>query len=224
MVYKILIVDDEPDILDIVGYNLKKEGYDVYTASSGMEAIEVAEKVEPHLIILDVMMPQMDGMECCEILRSKDMFSNTIITFLSARSEDYSQIAGFDAGADDYIAKPVKPKVLVSRVKALLKRYSVPEAKVEAEVQTGIYIDREAYVVVLEDKSKLQLPRKEFELLSLLISHPGRVFSRDEIFSTLWGDDVIVGERTMDVHVRKLREKVGDHHIVTVKGVGYKFE
>lgn len=224
MVYKILVVDDEPDIVDILEYNLKKEGYDVYSASSGMQAIEVAEKVEPHLIILDVMMPQMDGIECCEIIRSKDAFKNTIITFLSARSEDYSQIAGFEAGADDYIAKPVKPKVLVSRVKALLKRYSTPEVTVAEEEQTGIYIDREAYVVVLEDKSKLQLPRKEFELLSLLMSHPGRVFSRDEIFSSLWGDDVIVGERTMDVHIRKLREKVGDHHIVTIKGVGYKFE
>lgn len=224
MVYKILVVDDEPDILDIVGYNLKKEGYEVYTASSGVEAIEVAEKEEPHLIILDVMMLQMDGIECCEILRSKEMFRNTIITFLSARSEDYSQIAGFDAGADDYIAKPVKPKVLVSRVKALLKRYNSSVTEIEEDETSGIYIDREAYVVVLEDKSKLQLPRKEFELLSLLMSHPGRVFSRDEIFSSLWGDDVIVGERTMDVHIRKLREKVGDHHIVTIKGVGYKFE
>lgn len=221
MIYKILIVDDEPDILEIVGYNLEKEGYEVHRASSGQEAIEITKRVIPNLIILDVMMPKMDGIECCEILRSNEKLNNTVITFLSARSEDYSQIAGFDAGADDYISKPVRPKVLVSRVKALLKRTGTTSEKTETE--PSIQIDREAYMVILENKEKLQLPRKEFELLSLLLSHPDRVFSRDEIFASVWGDDVVVGERTMDVHIRKLREKIGDNHIVTIKGIGYKF-
>lgn len=223
MSYRILLVDDEPDILEIIGYNLRKEGYNVYTALNGNEALQKAAEVLPHLIILDVMMPGMDGVECCEILRADDRFKNTVITFLSARGEDYSLIAGFDAGADDYISKPIRPKVLVSRVKALLKR--IDEKVTETTpVGSDIIIDRNSYLVILESGEKLKLPRKEFELLALLHSNVGRVFSRDEIFNSVWGNDVIVGDRTIDVHIRKLREKIGDEHIVTVKGVGYKFE
>jgi len=219
---KILLVDDEPDILEIVGYNLSSGGYKVFTASNGVEAIEVAKKELPNLIILDVMMPKMDGIEACEQLRKLPELSNTIITFLTARNEDYSQVAGFDAGADDYIAKPIKPKVLLSKVKGLLRRTSV-EKKDENSLSIGqLVINRDEYKV-LKEGEELVLPRKEFELLSLLTSKPGKVFTRDEILNTVWGNDVVVGGRTIDVHIRKLREKVGDQSFKTVKGVGYKF-
>jgi len=219
---KVLLVDDEPDILEIVTYNLSSGGYQVYTASNGLEAIEVAKKVVPNLIILDVMMPKMDGIEACEQLRNIPELSNTIITFLTARNEDYSQVAGFDAGADDYIAKPIKPKVLLSKVKGLLRRTSV-EKRDENSLNIGqLVINRDEYKV-LKEGMELTLPRKEFELLSLLTSKPGKVFTRDEILNTVWGNDVVVGGRTIDVHIRKLREKVGDESFKTVKGVGYKF-
>lgn len=219
---KILLVDDEPDILEIVGYNLSSGGYQVFTATNGLEAIEVAKKELPNLIILDVMMPKMDGIEACEQLRKLPELSNTIITFLTARNEDYSQVAGFDAGADDYITKPIKPKVLLSKVKSLLRRTSV-EKNDENSLNIGkLVINRDEYKV-LKEGVELVLPRKEFELLFLLTSKPGKVFTRDEILNTVWGNDVVVGGRTIDVHIRKLREKVGEQSFKTVKGVGYKF-
>ena len=221
--YKILIVDDEQDILEFLSYNLKKENYEVYTSTNGREAVEIAEKVLPNLILLDVMMPGMDGIETCEQLRAKPHLKDVIIAFLTARSEDYSQIAGFEAGADDYIPKPIKPKVLISRIKALLKRMpSGAGAEDEINEVKSLYINREKYIVV-KDGIEILLPRKEFELLFLLTSKQGRVFTRDEIFDTVWGSDIIVGERTIDVHIRKLREKLGDKHIQTIKGIGYKF-
>lgn len=225
--FKILLVDDEVDILEFISYNLEKEGYDVYTATNGAEAIRLAEKKLPHLIILDVMMPEMDGIAACEELRKIPSLQNTIIAFLTARNEDYSQIAGFDAGADDYITKPIRPKVLVSRVKALLKRTGIA-TQVVAEVDTNtvsignLVIDKERYLIKLNDV-EMVLPRKEFELLSLLVSKPGKVFTREEIYYTVWGDSVVVGDRTIDVHIRKLREKIGNDHIKTLKGIGYKF-
>lgn len=225
--YKILLVDDEPDILEFLSYNIEREGFEVHTAQNGREAIDIAKKIKPHLIILDVMMPEMDGVETCDAIRNDPVIKNTIVAFLTARSEDYSQIAGFEAGADDYIAKPVKPKVLISRIKALLKRYKIDEKtsnlnKSRLESNSGIIIDREKYIVI-KDKKELDLPKKEFELLALLFSKPDKVFTRDEIYSTVWGDSIIVGDRTIDVHIRKLREKIGDEHIKTIKGVGYKF-
>lgn len=224
--FKILLVDDEPDILEFLSYNIMKEGFEVDTAQNGKEAIEKAKNMNPHLILLDVMMPEMDGIETCEILRQDSKMQNTIIAFLTARGEDYSQIAGFDAGGDDYISKPVKPKVLVSRIKALLKRYNTSDNKNKEESriikQSNLIIDRERYIVI-RDNDELILPKKEFELLVLLITKPDRVFTRDEIFSTVWGDDIVVGDRTIDVHIRKLREKIGENHIKTIKGVGYKF-
>ncbi|MDC3388212.1 response regulator transcription factor [Flavobacteriaceae bacterium] len=219
---KILLVDDDPDILEIVGYNLTAGGYRVYKASDGLEAIKMAEKELPDLIILDVMMPNMDGIEACEKLRELPELVNTIITFLTARNEDYSQVAGFDAGADDYIAKPIKPKLLLSKVKGLLRRRSVEKKEDSALTVGHLIINRDEYKVVNEGV-ELVLPRKEFELLFLLTSKPGKVFTRDEILNTVWGNDVIVGGRTIDVHIRKLREKVGDKSFKTVKGVGYKF-
>lgn len=223
----ILIVDDEIDILEFLSYNLKKEGFTVYTSQNGKDAITLAKSIRPNLILLDVMMPEMDGIETCEEIRKFPELSGTIISFLTARGEDYSQIAGFEAGADDYITKPIKPKVLVSRIKALLKRQRTTEetAKpIDNQILTvgELTIDREKYVVLRNDK-ELKLPRKEFELLLLFTSKPEKVFTRDEIFSNVWGDNIIVGDRTIDVHVRKLREKIGDEHIQTVKGVGYKF-
>lgn len=218
--YKILLVDDEPDILEVLAYNLEKDGFDVRTCDNGRKAIELAKEETPDLIILDVMMPEMDGMETCIELRQIDRLKNTYIAFLTARGEDYSQIAGFDAGADDYIPKPVKPRVLISRIKALLRRSSGTQVQIE-EVE-GIFIDRDKYLVKVDDVD-LNLPKKEFELLSLLTSQPGKVFTREVILSTVWGDDVVVGDRTIDVHIRKLREKIGDKYIKTVKGVGYKF-
>lgn len=218
---KILLVDDEPDILEIVGYNLSNEGYQVLTAENGIEAVKKAKKELPHLIILDVMMPEMDGIEACEIIRKNPDLKDTIITFLTARGEDYSQVAGFDAGADDYITKPIKPKVLVSKVKALLRRFKEPE--VDDTVKIGnLVINRDEYKIILKGK-EIILPRKEFELLSLLASKPGKVFKRDEILDKVWGNEVVVGGRTIDVHIRKLREKIGDDCFKTVKGVGYKF-
>lgn len=221
---RILIVDDEEDILEFLEYNLKKEGFEVNTAQSGRKAIEIALKVHPDLILLDVMMPEMDGMETCKEIRDTPALSSTLIAFLTARTEDYSQIAGFDAGADDYIQKPIKPRVLVSRIKALLRRNvpNQPEPQV-FETQGGLVIDRSRYVVV-KNKKEITLPKKEFELLALLASKPGHVFTRDNILSSVWGDHVVVGDRTIDVHIRKLREKLGDKTIRTIKGVGYKFE
>ena len=224
--YKILLVDDEPDIVEFVSYNLKKEGFVVNTASNGRDAIRLAEEIRPHLILLDVMMPEMDGIETCEQIRSNDRLKDTLVAFLTARGEDYSQIAGFDAGGDDYITKPIRPKVLISRIKALLKRLgtAIDTGTVEEQITsgTGIIIDKEKYLVY-KDGEELVLPKKEFELLALLYSRPQKVFSRDEIFSSVWGDNIIVGDRTIDVHIRKLREKIGEDHIKTIKGVGYKY-
>lgn len=226
--YKILLVDDEPDIIEFIGYNLKKEGFTVSTATNGEEAVKIATNVGPHLIVLDVMMPGMDGIETCEEIRKINHLKDTLIVFLTARGEDYSQIAGFEAGADDYITKPIKPKVLISRVKALLKRYkteesSTPVTENDNRVTVGdLIIDREKYMVT-SGKNELFLPKKEFELLLLLASKPDRVFTRDEIYAMVWGDNIIVGDRTIDVHIRKLREKIGQDHIKTIKGVGYKF-
>ena len=221
---KILLVDDEPDILEIVEYNLKSEGYKVYTASSGIEGVSLAKEVKPDLILLDVMMPEMDGIEACDQIRKIPSLEHTIIAFLTARGEDYSQVAGFEAGADDYITKPVKPKVLTSRLKALLRRRPTAGQKVPERMNLGdLTIDPERYHIELAG-NVLDLPRKEFELLSLLASKPGRVFLREEIMDRIWGTSVIVGGRTIDVHIRKLREKIGDDRIKTVKGVGYKFE
>lgn len=219
---KILLVDDEPDILEIVGYNLSQEGYQVITGSNGLEAVKLAKKHTPHLIILDVMMPDMDGIEACEVIRSKPSLENVIITFFTARGEDYSQVAGFDAGADDYITKPIKPKVLISKVKALLRRFKNEEKPSEIVKIGKLTINREEYKVYV-GKEELSLPRKEFELLSLLTSKPGKVFTREDILDKVWGMEVVVGGRTIDVHIRKLREKIGDKAFKTVKGVGYKF-
>lgn len=221
---RILIVDDEEDILEFLEYNLKKEGFEVHTAQSGRKAIEVAQKTKPDLILLDVMMPDMDGMETCKEIRDNPALSETLVAFLTARTEDYSQIAGFDAGADDYIQKPIKPRVLISRIKALLRRNiaAQPEQQI-FETESGLVIDRSRYVVV-KNKKEITLPKKEFELLALLATKPGHVFTRDNILSSVWGDHVVVGDRTIDVHIRKLREKLGDKTIRTIKGVGYKFE
>jgi len=220
---KILLVDDEPDIIEIVSYNLKNAGYHVFTAKNGKEAILQAEKHLPHLIILDVMMPIMDGIETCETLRGDPKFTETIITFLTARGEDYSQFAGFSAGADDYITKPIKPKLLVSKVKALLRRYrKIKNDGVEITLG-NLIINREEYKVK-NDGVVINLPKKEFELLALLASKPNKVFKREDILNQVWGNDVIVGGRTIDVHIRKLREKIGENCLKTVKGVGYKFE
>lgn len=217
---KILLVDDEPDILEIVGYNLSSEGYQVITAENGVEAVKKAKKELPQLIILDVMMPEMDGIEACETIRKQPELKDVVITFLIARGEDYSQVAGFDAGADDYITKPIKPKVLVSKVKALLRRF---KEEVKDTVKVGnLVINRDEYKIILKG-NEIILPRKEFELLSLLASKPGKVFKRDEILDKVWGNEVVVGGRTIDVHIRKLREKLGDKSFKTVKGVGYKF-
>ncbi len=220
---KILLVDDEPDILEIVGYNLSAQGYNVITADNGAKGVSLAKKENPDLIILDVMMPEMDGIEACEQIRKTPSLEHVLITFLTARGEDYSQVAGFEAGADDYITKPIKPKVLVSKVKALLRRVNKEDNANENILKIGnLVINRDEYKVVLKG-NELILPRKEFELLSLLTSKPGKVFKRDEILDRVWGNEVIVGGRTIDVHIRKLREKLGDELFKTVKGVGYKF-
>ncbi len=226
--YKILIVDDEPDILEFLSYNLRKEGFQIFIASNGKNAIEQAKEIVPHLILLDVMMPEMDGIETCEKMREIPEIKNMLIAFLTARAEDYSQIAGFEAGGDDYISKPIRPKVLISRINALLKRYGnvieVEDDKTEKtfKIFGNVSIDFEKYMVTVDGKP-MYLPKKEFTLLQLLTSRPSKVFTREEIFDHLWGDDIYVGDRTIDVYIRKLREKLGDRKIKTIKGVGYKF-
>ncbi|PID93947.1 MAG: DNA-binding response regulator [Bacteroidetes bacterium] len=221
--YKILLVDDEPDVLEFLSYNLKREGYRVFTGTDGREAITLARQLKPHLIILDVMMPNVDGIAACAEIRKLKGMASTIIIFLTARGEEYNQIAGFNAGSDDYITKPIKPKILISRVKALLRRYRDEEETDKRISISGIVIDRECYVVEKENQT-ITLPKKEFELLSLLVSKPNKVFTREEIFEQVWGTNVIVGDRTIDVHIRKIREKLNIANIKTVKGVGYKFE
>ena len=222
MPIKILLVDDEPDVLEFMSYSLKKEGYSVFTASNGKDAIKIAKQIDPKLIVLDVMMPEMDGMETCREFRSLEQFRNTIILFLTARDEDYSQIAGFEVGADDYVTKPVKPRVFLSRLQALLRRGETETKKTSIRVG-NIEIDEDKYLVY-KDNDPLNLPRKEFQLLQLLMSKPGRVFTRDEIMNKVWGTETIVGDRTIDVNIRKLREKIGDDYFKTIKGVGYKFD
>ncbi|MCQ6957443.1 response regulator transcription factor [Mucilaginibacter aquariorum] len=221
---KILIVDDEPDILELIEYNLKKEGYQVYSARNGQEAVAEAKRTQPDLIVLDIMMPKMDGIEACRIMRTMPEFKNTFMVFLTARSEEYSEIAGFNVGADDYIAKPIKPRALVSRINAILRRNSPPEEITDNKLEIGdLVIDREAYLVYKKGV-KVVLAKKEFELLYLLASKPGKVYTREVILKNIWEDSVVVTNRTIDVHVRKLREKLGDDCVSTVKGVGYKFE
>jgi two-component system, OmpR family, alkaline phosphatase synthesis response regulator PhoP len=221
---KILIVDDEPDILELIEYNLKKEGYQVFTASNGLEAIQQAKKHHPDLIILDIMMPKLDGIEACRQLRAMPEFKTTFMVFLTARSEEYSEISGFNVGADDYIAKPIKPRALISRINAILRRNTMAETEVENKLEIGdLVIDREAYLV-FQRGQKVVLAKKEFELLYLLASKPGKVFTREVILNNIWEDSVVVTNRTIDVHIRKLREKLGDDYVATVKGVGYKFE
>ncbi len=222
---KILLVDDEPDILEILEFNLRKEGFEVATAGNGEEGLRLARKLRPDLIVLDIMMPVMDGVEVCRQLRADSDFDNTVITFLTAREEDYSQIAALDIGGDDYITKPIRPRVLISRVKALLRRNIRQEEEEAASIIAigDLEIDLER-IVVRRGEDTIELAKKEFDLLTLLASKPGKVFSREEIFNKVWGTDVIVGNRTIDVHIRKLREKLGDHYIKTIKGIGYKFE
>ena len=216
---KILIVDDDEDIRELLMYNLKREGHDVSCAENGLEALDMIQSNIPDLIILDVMMPKMDGIEFCDLVKADPSKQNIIICFLTARNEDYSQIAGLESGGDDYVSKPIKPKVLISRINALLRRNKLNEVKIDPQ---AFVIDRERYVV-LKDGKEIKLPRKEFELLSFLASRPNSVFKRRVILDTVWGSEVIVGDRTIDVHIRKLREKIGDEYISTVKGVGYKF-
>lgn len=219
----ILLVDDEPDILEIVGYNLANEGYKVIKAENGREGISLAKKEKPQLIILDVMMPGMDGIETCEQIRSQPDLKDTIVVFLTSRGEDYSQMAGFNAGADDYITKPIKPKVLLSKIKALLQRFGSTVTAEENLIHLrSLIINREEYKVTKNGK-EIFLPRKEFELLYLLASHPGKVFTREQIMERVWGNDTVVGGRTVDVHIRKLRGKIGDNSFQTIKGIGYKF-
>jgi two-component system, OmpR family, alkaline phosphatase synthesis response regulator PhoP len=220
--YKVLIVDDEPDILEFMEYNLRKEGYNVITAKNGSEAVDKAKKEIPQLVLLDIMMPVMDGIEACRMMRTLPALNNTVIAFLTARNEEYSQIAGFDVGADDYISKPIKPRVLISRIKALLRRFNGEQK--ESGLKIGnLEIDRERYLVY-KNGDALTFPRKEFELLALLTSKAGKVFTREDILSRVWGTDIVVGDRTIDVHIRKIREKLGDESIKTVKGIGYKFD
>jgi two-component system alkaline phosphatase synthesis response regulator PhoP len=222
--HKILVVDDEPDILELIEYNLKKEGYLVFTATNGQEGVTKAKEVLPDLIILDVMMPKMDGIEACRIMRTMPEFKNTFMVFLTARSEEYSEIAGFNVGADDYIAKPIKPRSLISRINAILRRNVQSEEEPENKLEiSDLVIDRDAYLVYRKGE-KTVLAKKEFELLYLLASKPGKVYTRDVILKSIWEDSVVVTNRTIDVHIRKLREKLGDTYVTTVKGVGYKFE
>ncbi|SRR6056297_168968 len=225
--FKVLMVDDEQDILEFLSYNLRNEGFEIYTATNGTDALKIASEVNPHLVLLDVMMPEMDGIETCEEIRKIPELENTLVAFLTARGEDYSQIAGFEAGGDDYITKPIKPKLLVSKIKSLLKRSAYNSGKREEgelnQIVSGdLIIDKDRYLVVRQGK-EIFFPRKEFELISLLISKPDKVFSREEIFDRIWGDNIVVGDRTIDVHIRKLREKLGDEYIKTVKGIGYKY-
>lgn len=222
---KILLVDDEPDILEFMEYNLKKEGYTVLSAKNGREALEIAKKEKPSLIILDIMMPEMDGIETCRQIRTLPSLKHTLIAFLTARNEEYSQLAGFEVGADDYISKPIKPRIMISRIKALLRRADGGSAEPATGVVSigNLSIDRERYLVI-KNNEELIFPRKEFELLSLLTSKPGKVFTREDILSRVWGSDIVVGDRTIDVHIRKIREKLGDESIKTIKGIGYKFD
>lgn len=226
--FKILVVDDEKDIQEFIEYNLKKEGYDVFLANNGLEAIEQTKKIKPDLILMDVMMPLMDGIQACQQIKMNPLYSKIFIVFLTARSEEYSELAGFDAGADDYIAKPIKPKVLLTRIAAILRRKDTQVLEntelenIQLKVK-GLVIDRDTFMVY-KGIEKIQLARKEFELLYLLASKPGKVFKRDSILEKVWGDEVIVGDRTIDVHIRKIREKIGEDLVGTVKGVGYKFE
>jgi len=225
--YRILLVDDEQDILEFLSYNLQNEGFQISTASNGKEAVRIAAELKPHLVLLDVMMPVMDGIAACEEIRSMKTLEHTLVAFLTARGEDYSQIAGFEAGGDDYITKPIKPKVLISRIKALLKRQSMSAKEGDADsgakiVSGDLVIDKERYLLIKKGE-EIVLPRKEFELLSLLISKPEKVFTREEIFDRVWGNNIVVGDRTIDVHIRKLREKLGSKYIHTVKGIGYKY-
>jgi two-component system, OmpR family, alkaline phosphatase synthesis response regulator PhoP len=220
--YTILLVDDEPDILDFLQYNLEREGYVVYTAKNGHEGVEMVRKVKPSLVLIDVMMPVMDGIEACYLIRKETQVPQPIISFLTSRSEDYSQVAGFEAGADDYIAKPIRPRLLISKVEALLRRLRGDSPESQNKEVRGIKVNREKFVVEKENEI-IQLPKKEFELLELLLSKPEKVFTREEILNTVWGNEAIVGERTIDVHIRKLREKLGDDYIRTIKGVGYTF-
>lgn len=223
---KILVVDDEPDILEFLRYNLVKEGFDVFVASNGEEGLMLAEREQPDLVVLDIMMPKMDGVEVCRALRSNPEFDRTIVAFLTAREEDYSQIAALDVGGDDYITKPIRPRVFISRIKALLRRKgrTTGETDLGDVLEIGdLKIDREK-VLVKRGEEEIELAKKEFELLNLLATKPGKVFTREEIFRKVWGTDVIVGNRTIDVHIRKLREKIGENYIKTIKGIGYKFE
>jgi two-component system alkaline phosphatase synthesis response regulator PhoP len=220
---KILCVDDEPDILEILKYNLSNVGYDIYLANDGLSAIKKAKEIIPNLIIMDVMMPKMDGIQSCENLRANEKFNDTIIMFLTARGEDFSHVAAYEAGADDYVTKPVKPKILISKVKGLLRRFKkVTDNEIAIIELNDIIIDKEKYKVYISGNN-LDLPRKEFELLYLLASKPDKVFKREKIMENVWGEEVVVGDRTIDVHIRKLREKLGDKYIKTIKGVGYKF-
>lgn len=226
--YRILLVDDEKDILEFLGYNLKNEGFRTYTATNGKDAVRLVREIRPHLVLMDVMMPEMDGIAACEEIRKIEEVNQPMVAFLTARGEDYSQIAGFEAGGDDYITKPIKPRVLVSRVKALLKRIDLKvqhhsETGPESKIHAGdLIVDKERYMVTKKGKD-ISLPRKEFELLSLLISRPEKVFTREEILDRVWGENIVVGDRTIDVHIRKLREKLGSKNIITVKGIGYKY-
>lgn len=218
----ILLVDDEKDILEFLQYNLEREGYKVFVANDGLEGVEMAQKVSPDLILMDVMMPRMDGIEACQTIRQELQLNSPLIAFLTSRAEDYSQVAGFEAGADDYITKPIRPRLLVSKVEALLRRAGRISGG-ESEIKTSsITVNREKFLVFLNDE-EIQLPKKEFELIELLASRPGKVFTREQILTTVWGDETIVGERTIDVHIRKLREKLGESYIRTIKGVGYTF-
>jgi two-component system alkaline phosphatase synthesis response regulator PhoP len=221
--HTILLIDDEPDILDFLSYNLKKEGFKVFTANNGEEGVKMTQQMNPSLILLDVMMPKMDGIETCQIIRRDLNITQPIIAFLTSRSEDYSQIAGFEAGADDYINKPIRPRLLISKVESLLRRLELGSTISTNTVEGSIKIDREKFMVELEGR-KILLPKKEFELLELLASRPGKVFNREQILAIVWGNETIVGERTIDVHIRKLREKLGDDYIRTIKGVGYTFQ
>jgi two-component system alkaline phosphatase synthesis response regulator PhoP len=220
--HTILLVDDEPDILEFLSYNIRKEGYKVFTANNGEEGVKLTQQLSPSLILLDVMMPKMDGIETCQIIRKDLNITQPIIAFLTSRAEDYAQIAGFEAGADDYISKPIRPRLLLSKIESLLRRLDKSNGIVIESEVNSLKIDREKFLIEISGK-QIILPKKEFELLELLASRPGKVFNREQILSIVWGNETIVGERTIDVHIRKLREKLGDEYIRTIKGVGYTF-
>ena len=220
--HTILLVDDEPDILEFLSYNIRKEGYKVFTANNGEEGVKLTQQLSPSLILLDVMMPKMDGIETCQIIRKDLNITQPIIAFLTSRAEDYAQIAGFEAGADDYISKPIRPRLLLSKIESLLRRLDKSHGIVIESQVNSLKIDREKFLIEIDEK-QIILPKKEFELLELLASRPGKVFNREQILSIVWGNETIVGERTIDVHIRKLREKLGDDYIRTIKGVGYTF-